>query len=356
MSSSLKAALVGTLLLAFGGTCQASLDSVAQSLASGDVQAASVQLKGLSRAERTSIRGRLLEASLLAASGNLNEAEKRYRSLIADAPQQPEPYNNLAVIYAEQGKLDQALELLEKAINTNASYATVRDNLSRIYLEKSLSSYAKALRIEQREKAPKLQALYKTNTTPATAAPIVVASGKVATLETTRKPTPSVVSKPVVTAAPAKPATVKTTPAQPKSTEVTPPVASAPQGSSNRPQAARPSSAVVIQAVKAWAHAWQTQNINAYLAAYSDQFTPSHGLSHAKWKAQRQSRLSRPEHIRVTLEDFAVGFDDATHARVEFIQSYRSDTYHDKTRKQLLLSSHGGVWQILKETTLEVIK
>jgi len=358
MSSSLKAALAGTLLLAFGGTCQASLDSVAQSLASGDVRVATSQLEGLSSEERTSIRGRLLEASLLAASGKLNEAERSYRALIADAPQQPEPYNNLAVLYAEQGQLDKALELLEKAINTNASYATVRDNLSRIYLEKSLSSYAKALRIEQREKAPQLQALYKTNSVPTTAAPIMVASGKAAVPEPTKVPAPAAVSKPVAPppAAATETTTVKPTSAKPTSTVATTPVAAAIQASNNKPQSPRPSSAPVIQAVKEWAQAWQDQNIHAYLASYSEQFTPPQGLSQAKWKAQRQRRLSRPGHIEVTLDDIAVGFDDATHARVEFIQGYRSDTYRDKTRKQLLLYGQDGVWQILKETTLEVIK
>lgn len=404
MSNSLTAALAGTLLLSLGSTCHASLEEVTSALASGDSQSALGQFESLPKSERVSFHGRLLEASVLAALGREEEAEQRYLALIDEVPQRPEPYNNLAVLYANQGELDKALGLLEQAIQTNASYATVRDNLSRIYLEKSLNSYAKALRIEQREKIPRLQALYKPSSVPSPSAPLQAAKAAPASPTGSAEvhvPTVVAVAEPAGAPLAREPADA-TRLSPPVSTEVAvptivaeaEPAATSPDekvtpASETTPvphlmaEAEKPAVAVVaepaslpaaapavevtggeseplpreavIQAVQQWAQAWQGQDVDNYLAAYASDFEPTRGLSRAQWVAQRQRRLSHPEQIEVTLDDIRVTFADASHARVEFVQRYRSDHYRDKTRKRLSLAEHAGQWQIRKEITLEVL-
>lgn len=179
MHSSFKAALIGTLLLGISAPAHATLDEVAQALALGDSVNAITQLKAMPESVRNSYRGRLLHAEALAAQDKREEAVRCYRSLIEEVPGQPEAYNNLAVLYAAEGRLDEALKLLEQAMNTSDSYATVRSNLGRIYLEKSLNSYAKALQVGERKEAPSLQALYRLNDlNPAPAEPLMLAQAE----------------------------------------------------------------------------------------------------------------------------------------------------------------------------------
>ena len=48
--------------------------------------------------------------------GRTEEAAKALRSLIAEYPEIPEPYNNLAVIEAGMGSLEEAVKLLDRAL------------------------------------------------------------------------------------------------------------------------------------------------------------------------------------------------------------------------------------------------
>ena len=54
-------------------------------------------------------------------------------SLNEDYPELPEPYNNLAVLYAGQGDYDKARAALEAAVRGNPGYATAYENLGDVY-------------------------------------------------------------------------------------------------------------------------------------------------------------------------------------------------------------------------------
>jgi tetratricopeptide (TPR) repeat protein len=73
-----------------------------------------------------------------------------FRQLNQDYPELPEPYNNLAVLYAGQGDLDKARIALEMAIRTNPSYAAAHENLGDVLLQLASQSYAKGLQYEPR--------------------------------------------------------------------------------------------------------------------------------------------------------------------------------------------------------------
>jgi tetratricopeptide (TPR) repeat protein len=61
---------------------------------------------------------------ILTEQGNSKEAIEIFTKLTQDYPELPEPYNNLAVIYASQGQYDKARAALEQSIRTHPSYAT----------------------------------------------------------------------------------------------------------------------------------------------------------------------------------------------------------------------------------------
>lgn len=77
----------------------------------------------------------------------LPEAETEFRQLIDEFPELPEPYNNLAVVLAAQGRLDEAHEALQRAIHAAPSYALAHENLGDLYLQKARDSWQKAQRL-----------------------------------------------------------------------------------------------------------------------------------------------------------------------------------------------------------------
>lgn len=73
-----------------------------------------------------------------------DDAIKELKSMIADFPEVPEPYNNLAVILAQRGELDEAERLLEKVISIAPTFAVARKNLGDVYLTRALNNYEAA--------------------------------------------------------------------------------------------------------------------------------------------------------------------------------------------------------------------
>lgn len=68
-----------------------------------------------------------------------------YRALIRQYPSRPEAFNNLARIYARQGDLDRAIELLQSGLATHPVYLKITENLGQIYSELARQAYRRAL-------------------------------------------------------------------------------------------------------------------------------------------------------------------------------------------------------------------
>src|SRR6266550_3308925 len=77
------------------------------------------------------------------------EAIQVFTGLTEDFPELPEPYNNLAVLYASQGNYDKAKSALELAIHTHPSYATAHENLGDIYAQLASRAYDRALQLDK---------------------------------------------------------------------------------------------------------------------------------------------------------------------------------------------------------------
>lgn len=75
-------------------------------------------------------------------------AREAFERLNEEFPELPEPYNNLAVIYASQGQLDRARTLLETALSVKPDYATAQENLGDIYLQMSVDAYQRAAKLQ----------------------------------------------------------------------------------------------------------------------------------------------------------------------------------------------------------------
>ncbi len=90
-------------------------------------------------------QARFLKGVILGEMGRPADAIAVYGKLTQDYPGLPEPYNNLAVLYAQQKQYDKARVALEMAIKTHPSYSVAHENLGDIYGQLASQSYDKAL-------------------------------------------------------------------------------------------------------------------------------------------------------------------------------------------------------------------
>jgi len=97
---------------------------------------------------------RFMKGVLLTEQNKSDEAIAVFTKLTEDYKDLPEPYNNLAVLYAANGQYDKARAALEKAIRTNPSYQTAYENLGDIYGKMASQAYDKALALGSSTAAP----------------------------------------------------------------------------------------------------------------------------------------------------------------------------------------------------------
>src|ERR671923_1813793 len=100
-------------------------------------------------------QARFLKGLIFTEQGKQQDAIDIFAKLTQDYPSLPEPYNNLAVIYASQGHYEKARGALEQSIRTHPSYATAYENLGDVYAKLASQAYDKALQIDSSNAAAK---------------------------------------------------------------------------------------------------------------------------------------------------------------------------------------------------------
>ena len=265
-------------------------------------------------------QARFLKGLIFTEQGKQQEAIEIFTKLTQDYPNLPEPYNNLAVIYAAQGQYEKARTALEQSIRTHPTYATAYENLGDVYAKLASQAYGKALQLDA------------SNTG---------AQNKLSLVrELVREPSP----KPAAVA-------VATTPKEaPKETAKAPVVAQkAPEKPAAAEKPAADATAEVLKTVNAWAQAWSKKDADAYLAHYAKDFKTPGGEARADWEKGRRSRISAAKSIIVGVESAKVTMRNPQQASVSFRQSYRSDKLSTKSRKTLELVKADGRWLIKEE-------
>lgn len=97
------------------------------------------------------VQAKFKRGTVLARLGRDDQAIVAFTALTQQYPEIPEPYNNLAALYAKRGDLAQARVTLETAAAANPAYALARQNLGALYLRLALESYQRAAAIDPRD-------------------------------------------------------------------------------------------------------------------------------------------------------------------------------------------------------------
>jgi len=87
---------------------------------------------------------RFLRAVMLTEMQRTPEAIDALNKLIEDFPDLPEPYNNLAVLLAAQGRIDTARDLLETALRHDPAYSVAHENLGDVFVRLALRAFERA--------------------------------------------------------------------------------------------------------------------------------------------------------------------------------------------------------------------
>ena len=83
--------------------------------------------------------------------GNIPAAKNALLEITQQFPELPEPYNNLAVLEAQTGNLEEAKDYLELALKVQPSFATAHENLGDVYTRLAARAYGKALSIDRKQ-------------------------------------------------------------------------------------------------------------------------------------------------------------------------------------------------------------
>jgi tetratricopeptide (TPR) repeat protein len=318
--------LTAALLLAAAQTAVAAtaVEEASTLLQQGQLDQALKKLDAQLKSQPQDAQARFLRGLVLVRLNRSAEAVKMFADLTRDYPQLPEPYNNLAVLYAQQGDYEKARDALEAALATHPSYATAHENLGDIYAALAGAAYNRALSLDGANQGVRSKL-----------ALIGQLDGQGSTSVATA---PTISTPPPAAAVPASVPPASTVPAPPPST----PAAAAPTVDAA-------TAASVTSVINAWAAAWSSQDLNAYFATYSPSFVPEGGLGRSAWEAQRRDRISRAKSIQVKALNPVFSRLAADRLSVSFNQSYVSDSFSDSTQKTLELQQAGSSWLIARE-------
>ena len=262
-----------------------------------------------------------LQARALENLGRKQQAIVQYQQLIERQPQSPEPYVNLAALYAADGKVELARQTLSDGAQAHPGFAKLFANLRHINGTLAARAYQQALNKETKPAAIKLSRT----------AQLSVPEREVVVKEVVRevvKEVPVEVVREVVREV------VKEQPVVQQPAEVVS-VAALPD---------------LQDTVLAWAKAWSAQDVSAYTSFYADNYAPGQ-LSHAQWRQDRQDKLTNKQFIEVSVSRFEQELN-GDQIEVSFYQNYRSNVVVDTIRKQLIFERQAGEWRIVSETVL----
>lgn len=244
-----------------------------------------------------------IDGVLLSELGEIDNAINVFVSLTKSHPTLPEPYNNLAVLYAQSGNFDLARTALEKSIKTHPSYATAHVNLGDLYTRMASESYNQALQIDKSNKNAKT---------------------KLSLIKKLFNFQP--IDKNIVLAQDAK----KT------------------QSFNEVKNKEEDINEKIFVMIENWKNAWMSQNFDQYIGHYSDNFKNNKGMDIEKWKQFRKPRIVNKPSINIKLENIEISKNKNLFS-VSFIQIYQSGDIDSTTKKTLLIELVDNHLKIVNE-------
>ena len=292
--------------------------------------------------------------------GKLQAAFDIFEGLRVAFLDQPEPYINLASVYARWGQLDEARNMLMKSSALQGDRLQTQISLASVHMELALEALKKARDIQpgDTQTQARLQALEKFMAEPAAA--IFLANGPAGATQAKSLDKARTVTTPTP---PRRERPKRNQVTQPRGDQLQlesldlsadPPVLGSGTATARESvsieDAARQDE--VQAALRSWLKAWSARSFETYITHYSAAFEPSDGIDLPTWKQRRKTLIESTRSIRVDMRILSLQVEGPM-ASVRIQQTYRSDRYADKARKDLSLRLEGRQWKLLSERTVE---
>ena len=254
------------------------------------------------------LENQFLKGLVLIKLERLAEASEIFEELAVNFPRNPEIHNNLAVIYTLTKNPEKAEESLKNALNTNASYKTAYENLSKLYAQMASEAYKKAIQNNLSSETNEVQLSLLVN----------ISQDKLSDKKTNKPNTENKKLEGI------------------KKTEII------------RKKEIKETEKTLTETVQNWASAWENKNVEKYLSYYATSFKPSK-KSWEKWASGRRSRIINPKNISVKISSIKILSKSEVRAVVSFKQDYQSNFIKSKGTKTLVMIKYNDRWLIQKE-------
>ncbi|NCF83391.1 MAG: tetratricopeptide repeat protein [Proteobacteria bacterium] len=156
------AAVITVLVLVSGLAAAGTLPEIRSLAADQHYAEALKQLDAYLENHAGDVEARLFRGVILTRQGNIDEAIATFDQLSKDRPELPEPLNNLAVLYAAQGRYDDSRKVLQRAIELEPRYDTAHENLGDVYAKLANIAYERAFTLNKKNSSARDKASWMT--------------------------------------------------------------------------------------------------------------------------------------------------------------------------------------------------
>ena len=129
------------------------LSDAAKMIHDGQYAAAQAKIDSVLASDARNPQARFLRGIVETDQGEVDAALATFQGLTQDYPELPEPHNNLAVIFAQQGRYEDARTALESALAAFPDYAIAHENLGDVYTRLAGAEYDRALSLDKTNKS-----------------------------------------------------------------------------------------------------------------------------------------------------------------------------------------------------------
>jgi len=271
------------------------VQEASQLMKQGKLEAALEKTDQVLAAKPKDAQARFLKGVILTEMNRHDDAIAMFTRLTEDYPELPEPYNNLAALYAQHHQFDKARYALEMAVRANPAYATAYENLGDIYARMAGEAYGKAQQLDAANAS---------------------ARAKLGTIRTLMG----------AAAGPATPAI--------KAEAAPAPALDDKQG--------------VEKAIHDWVAARSKKDSKAFFSAYADDFQPPAGKTRSTWESEQSRFMEKSKPVDISVENLQVALE-GNRAAVKFQQHYVSGKQKTTLAKELAMVKINGRWLIQQE-------